>query len=43
MMDGMGQGSVRDHSMDGLGWDMWDGMGEMGYGELDRMCQDGME
>lgn len=28
---------------DGTGWDMWDGMGEMGYGELDRMCQDGME
>lgn len=47
-VDAMGQGSVRDHSMDGMGWDgtgwdTWDGMAEMGYGELDRMRQDGME
>lgn len=47
-VDAMGQGSVRDHSMDGMGWDgtgwdTWDGMAEMGYDELDRMRQDGME
>lgn len=28
VMDGMGQGSVRDHSMDEMGWD---GMGHVGW------------
>lgn len=41
--DGTRQCERSQYGWDGTGWDTWDGMAEMGYGELDGMRQDGME